>query len=182
MALAELGQWQRAEVTRRWQVLRPVVQDSVPLAAAARDAGVPQRSAQRWLARYRTGGLVALARTGRADRGARRLPPELVRLVEGLALQRPRPSTASIARWTGRAAPEHGWPDPSYSTVHSIVTGLDPQLLTLAHDGPGALRDRYELVYRRESERPNQIWQADHTELDLLVLDEARAPARPGPG
>jgi putative transposase len=68
---------------------------------------------------------------------------------------------------------------PAYSTVYSIVTALGPQLLTLAHDGPVALRDRYELVYRRQSERPNQIWQADHTELDLLVLDETGAPARP---
>ncbi len=65
--------------------------------------------------------------------------------MEGLALQRPRPSTASIARWAGRAALEHGWPVPSYSTVHAIVADLDPHLLTLAHDGPVALRDRYEL-------------------------------------
>lgn len=49
---------------RRWQVRRPVVQDGVRLAVAAREAGVPLRSAQRWLARYRAGGLAALARTG----------------------------------------------------------------------------------------------------------------------
>ena len=60
------------------------------------------------------------------------------------------------------------------------MTALDPQLLTLARDGAAALRDRYELVYRRQSEQPNQIWQADHTELDLLVLDETGAP--PGRG
>jgi putative transposase len=179
VALAELDERQRAEVTRRWQVLRPVVQDGVPLTVAARDAGVPLRSAQRWLGRYRTGGLAALARAGRSDRGRRRLPPELVRLVEGLALQRPRPSAASITRWVKRAAEEHDWPVPSYSTVYSIVTALDPQLSTLAHAGPAALRDRYELVYRRQSQRPNQIWQADHTELDLLVLDHAGRPARP---
>jgi len=68
---------------------------------------------------------------------------------------------------------------PSYSTVYGIVASLDPQLLTLAHDGPAALRDRYELVYRRQSERPNALWQADHTELDLLVVDANGAPARP---
>ena len=102
-----------------------------------------------------------------------------MRLVQGVALQRPRPSVASITRWTGRAALEHGWPVPSYSTVYSIVAALDPQLLTLAHHGPAALRDRYELVSRRQCERPNQIWQADHTELDLIVVDEAGRPARP---
>lgn len=51
--------------------------------------------------------------------------------------------------------------------------------MTLAHDGPTALRDRYELLYRRQSDRPNALWQADHTELDLLVLDADGTPARP---
>lgn len=40
-------------------------------------------------------------------------------------------------------------------------------------------RDRFELVYRREAEAPNAVWQADHTQLDVLVLDEKRHPARP---
>lgn len=60
-----------------------------------------------------------------------------------------------------------------------MVAALDPHLLTLAHEGPAGLRDRYELVYRRQAERPNVIWQADHTELDLLVLDSDGRPARP---
>lgn len=164
---------------RRWAVLRPHVEDGVLLAVSAREAGVPLRTAQRWLARYRADGLVGLARTTRADRGRRRVPAELVRLVEGLALTRPRPSVATIARRAARAATEHGWPVPSYSTVHAIVADLDPHLLTLAHDGPVALRDRYELVYRRQAEWPNMIWQADHTELDVLVIDANGAPARP---
>lgn len=100
-----------------------------------------------------------------------------MRLVEGLALRRPRPSVARVARQAALAAADHGWPAPSYSTVHAIVTDLDPHLVTLAHDGPTALRDRYELVYRRQSDRPNALWQADHTELDLLVLDAGPAVA-----
>lgn len=58
--LTELDEQQRAVVMWRWQVLRPVVQDGVRLTAAAREAGVPLRSAQRWLTRYRSGGLVGL--------------------------------------------------------------------------------------------------------------------------
>jgi len=177
--LSELDEQQRTVVMQRWQVLRPTVEDGVPLTVAAREAGVPLRSAQRWLTRYRNGGLAALARTTRSDQGNRRTPDELVALIEGLALRRPRPTIASITRWAQQAASAHGWPIPSYSTVYAIVTGLDPHLLTLAHDGSVALRDRYELVYRRQSELPNQIWQADHTELDLLVLDHAGAAARP---
>jgi len=40
---------------------------------------------------------------------------------------------ATVARQAALAAAEHGWPAPSYSTVHAIVTGLDPHLVTLAH-------------------------------------------------
>ncbi len=178
-SLAGLGQEQRALAEGRWQVLRPHVQDGVPLARVACDAQVPLRTAQRWLVRYRAGGLAALARPSRSDRGVRRTPQELVRLVEGLALRRPRPSVATVARQAALAAAENGWPAPSYSTVHAIVNGLDPQLVTLAHDGPTALRDRYELVHRRQSDRPNALWQADHTELDLLVLDADGTPAGP---
>lgn len=81
----------------RWSVLRPHVHDGVPLARATRDAGVALRTAQRWLGRYRTDGLAGLARAPRADRGLRRTQPELVALIEGLALRRPRPSVATIS-------------------------------------------------------------------------------------
>ncbi|MEV6432431.1 DDE-type integrase/transposase/recombinase [Nocardia sp. NPDC051463] len=63
----------------------------------------------------------------------------------------------------------------SYNTVRAIVTALDPAMLTLAYDGAVALRDTYELVYRRRAERPNAMWQVDHTQLDILVLDGGNA-------
>jgi putative transposase len=40
-------------------------------------------------------------------------------------------------------------------------------------------RERFELVYRREAAAPNEIWQADHTQLDILILDEQQRPLRP---
>lgn len=51
-------------------------------------------------------------------------------------------------------------------------------MLTLAHDGAVALRDTYELIYRRRAEHPNAMWQVDHTQLDILVL-HAGEPVRP---
>jgi len=177
--LAELGEAARAQAWARWQLLAPVIADGVPLARAAAAAEVPLRTAQRWLARYRTGGLVALARPTRADRGTRRTRQELVTLIEGLALSRPRSSLATITRRAARVAGAHGWDAPGYSSVRAIVAAIDPQLATLAHDGPTVWRDRYELALRRHADRPNDIWQADHTELDILVLDADGAPARP---
>jgi putative transposase len=63
----------------------------VSLARAASAAAVPLRTAERWLALYRRGGLAALAPAVRRDLGRRRFPDELVALIEGMALRRPAP-------------------------------------------------------------------------------------------
>jgi putative transposase len=127
----------------------------------------------------RRGGLAALAPTTRRDRGRRRFPDELVGLTGGMALRRPAPSIAHVHRQATTAAAARGWPIPSYGTVRAIVGALDHGMVTLAHEGPARYRERFELVYRREAERPNHTWQADHTPLDLLILDVAGRPARP---
>jgi putative transposase len=140
---------------------------------------VAQRTLQRWIAAYRAAGLDGLRPRPRGDRGQHRLPAELCQLIEGLALVRPRASIATITRRAGGAAQVNGWKQPSYSVVRRIVTGLDPALATLALDGPVAYRDRFELVWRRAADRPNEQWQADHTELDILVTDPGGRLARP---
>jgi putative transposase len=76
-------------------------------------------------------------------------------------------------------SPRRGWRAPSYGTVHAILSCLDPAMVTLALDGPVAYRDCYELIHRHRAAAPNALWQADHTLLDTLVLDESGKPARP---
>ena len=169
----------RAEAMRRFAVLRPHLEDDVPLARAARDADVPPRTAQRWLARYRQDGLAGLARAERADRGRRRLPENLIRVVEGMALAKPPPSAAAIHRRLADLAAERGWPVPAPRTVQAIAAGIDPAMRTLAHEGHAAYRDRYELIHRHRAERPNAVWQCDHTELDILVVGEKGKARRP---
>jgi putative transposase len=39
--------------------------------------------------------------------------------------------------------------------------------------------DGFELLHRREAARPNEVWQADHTLLDIVVTDEAGRTVRP---
>lgn len=163
----------------RFAVVRSHLQDGVALSAAAAQAGMSARTARRWLARYRSGGLAALARPSRSDRGRRRTPAVLVELIEGLALQRPAPPIAFTHRRVVDVAREHGWTAPSYAAVHAVLRALDPGLVVLAHDGPVRYRERFELVYRREASAPNEIWQADHTQLDILIIDEHGRAVRP---
>lgn len=177
--LVSLSEAQRHQAMTRFAVLRPHLEEDVPLARAARDVGVPIRTVQRWLTRFRRDGLAGLARRIRDDAGTHRLPPGLVMLIEGMRLKKPRSSAASIHRRAAKLAKAEGWPVPSYGTVHAILAQIDPAMVTLALDGSTAFRDRYELIHRHRAEAPNAIWQADHTMLDILILDEASKPVRP---
>jgi putative transposase len=178
-ALADLSESERDQAVARFRILQPFLDGQTSLTAIAREQAVTLRTLQRWVTRYRSDGLVGLARKGRTDRGQHRMDPELQRLIEGLALQPTRPSAAAIHRQIIDLAASHGWEVPSYSCVYAIVHHLDPAMVVLAHEGGKAYQDVYDLVYRREASRPNAIWQADHTLLNLWLLDQDGQPARP---
>ena len=163
----------------RMAVLGPHLFDGVPLSRAAQQAGVPLRTARRWLSAYRGAGSAGLVHATRSDLHGHRMPSELRDLVEGLALRRPPPRVAEVHRAASAAAVEQGWPVPSYEVVRRIIRRLDPGLLALAHHDGDVYRDGFELVLRRESAHPNDLWQADHTDLDVMVVDEAGKAVRP---
>ncbi len=178
-AAPPLGEDDRRQAMERFSLLRPHLEEGVPLASIARHLGLTARTMQRWLRQYRRHGLAGLAPKPRADVGRRRLPPDLQHLIEGLALRTPPPSVAAVHRRAAKVAAERGWPVPSYARVYDIVRHLDPGLVTLAHDGPKAYKEEFDLLYRHEASAPNAVWQADHTPLDLWVRDERGRPARP---
>ncbi len=163
----------------RFRILRPHLEEGVPLTRIAHDQGITPRTAQRWLRRYRAQGMAGLARQPRSDRGRRALPPDLVRLTEGLALRVPVQSIAAIHRQVVAVATERAWPAPTYGTVYGIVRRLHPGLLTLAHDGSKAYHERFDLLHRRDAGQPNAIWQADHTQLDVWVRDDRDRVIKP---
>ena len=39
--------------------------------------------------------------------------------------------------------------------------------------------ESFELIHRREADRSNSVWQADHTLLDIMLLREGGEPAKP---
>ena len=86
-----------------------------------------------------------------------------------MALRRPPPHAAEVHRAAVKVAAEQGWKAPSYTVVREVIAGLDCGLLALTHHDGSVYRDTYELVLRRESGHPNDLWQADHTELDVMV-------------
>lgn len=177
--LSCLSEEARSRALARFQVIRPFLEDGVPLTQLAREQGLVLRTARRWVGRYRREGLTGLARKEREDKDKRKLTPVLQQLIEGLALRKPRLSTATIHREVAKTAQKLGQEPPSYKVVHAVIGKLEPALLTLAHEGSKAYSASFDLVHRREADAPNAIWQADHTELDILVKDHDGTARRP---
>ncbi len=171
----------RTQALDRFQLLQPHLEDGVALSALARHHEVPLRTLQHWLQRYRQLGLAGLCRRRppRPSHPARRIAPQLVELIEGLALRTPPPSAAAVHRQVLTVAQQHGWAAPSYRTVYGIIRAIDPGLRTLAHEGAKVYQEAFDLLYRREATRSNEMWQADHCLLDIWLLDPTGKPRRP---
>lgn len=171
---------QRAQALERFTIIRLALEKQITQTEVARTHHLSLRTVQRWIKNYREQGLASLADAVRADKGtSRKLPQAAIHLIEGLALQTPPRSAASIHRQVEAIAREQGWKSPSYGRVRQIIKNLDSALVTMAHEGAAAYREEFDLLYRRESPRANAMWQADHTPLDVLLLDETGTPAKP---
>src|SRR3954447_23926174 len=88
--LTGLSEETRKLALDRFRLLRPHLEKSESLRSVALAAGIPYRTAHRWVSQYRQFGLAALARKARGDRGARRaVSPKITEAIEGLALRKP---------------------------------------------------------------------------------------------
>lgn len=162
----------------RYRALEPHLIDGVTLAELARAGVASKRTLQRWLRRYRVEGLSGLGRSPRSDRGKVHMPDHLIAFVRELTIKRPRPPISAIHRKVAALAIAEGRQAPSYSSVARIADSV-PESRIAAKNDPAIYRDHHELVHRREASASNEMWQADHTVLDILVLDDAGKPVRP---
>lgn len=179
-ALTTATEAQRTQALARFRLIRPFLEDGIPLTRIATEQQLSVRTLRRWVRHYRTQGFVGLARVSRKDRGQRRsIDPCLQQVIEGLALQRPRRTIASIQLEATRISQERNWRSPSYSTVKRIVGQINPSLTTLAHEGPKVYQERFDLIYRHQAHVPNEVWQSDHSLLPIFVLNEQGKPAKP---
>lgn len=165
---------------KRYRLLQPFLEQGVPLSRLAEEQKVSIRTLRRWINCYREGGLFGLIRQSRSDKGVRRaVNPQVQSCIEGLCLRKPLPSVAFIHRKLIDICKHEDLPVPSYSAVYDIVRKIDPSLITLAHEGTKAYKEAFDLIYRREAKAANQIWQADHTQLDCWVLDSNKKARKP---
>lgn len=86
-------------------------------------------------------------------------------------LKKPRRSVAAVHRQAVEAARRRGWPEPACHQVRRIVRRMDSAMLKLAHEGAKAYGQSYDLPRSGGAGGPNEIWQADHTLLDVWLME-----------
>lgn len=158
-SLAGLTEQARRLAMARYGVIRPFIEEGVPLEQIAGTQPTNARTLRRWVTRYRRDGLAGLARKERTDRGKPRiLNDEAQRLVEGLALRKPPLTVASIHRQVASWLAERGERPPSYGTVRNVIRDLPPSLVTLAHQGgrPKVLSPEMQSVAQALRDDPGQ--------------------------
>jgi putative transposase len=75
--LSSLSDIERSRALDRFEIIRPFLEDGVPLTRLARERQIVLRTARRWVARYRKNGLAGLVRKERNDKDERKLAPQL---------------------------------------------------------------------------------------------------------
>jgi len=103
--LNSISDAERALALSRFRILQPCLEDQVPLTQVAKQQGIPLRTAQRWLMRYRRHGLSGLCRKEHSGRGKCRISAELQQIIEGFALLKPPLSVATVHRRSLRRSP-----------------------------------------------------------------------------
>jgi transposase InsO family protein len=137
---------------QRYQAVLAVVQDGWKVVEVARRLGVTPQSVHNWIARYRQGGLAALAdRSHRPITCPHQIPPEVEAKICELRREHPGWGPRRIEHQLRRSGME---PVPSRSSIYRCLRRHG--LVELRRR-----RKRREEFRRWERERPMQLWQMD---------------------
>jgi putative transposase len=176
----ELTESQRQQALARYQLIAPYLKKEMTLTKLCQVNNLPLRTAKDWTRRYQNGGLAALARISRHDKGKPRgLSPELRQLIEGLYLKFPHLSVANIYRRIKDHQQSQQLPYPKYRAVCDWLTQLPQPIITLAHEGSKHYSQKFDLLCLHEASQPNELWQADHAKLDIEITNSKGKPQRP---
>lgn len=169
----------RQRAMDKYRVIAPYLNHEESLKNIAEESGIPKRTLYHWINQYRQSGLKGLVRKKRSDSGSFKVKENVQEEIKKLIFKYRKNSLTSIHRKICIICEIKNWEQPSYSQVYTISKSLSLQINELAHKGKKEYQNNYDLIYRRECHYSNEIWQADHTPLDILVLNEKGKPERP---
>lgn len=179
-ALSQIDEKGRDEAHRKYKILEPFLNKNIPLKIISKKSGVPVRTLNLWLRKYKDNGLKGLARKYRRDKGTPRIYDlDLQKRVEGLYLNNSKLSSASIHRLITEHCKQNSIKEPSYRLVCRIVKSIPDDITVLASQGSNAYQQKYDLLHIRSSKMPNGIWQADHVMMDINIFNDKNQLERP---
>jgi putative transposase len=174
--------FEKAKIVEPLRGLRVIPSDK--MIEACRAAGkllnkpegeVSHQTIRNWLEMLETKGIASLDRKARKDRGKTEISPRLERIIKGILLHPKRFSIAETYRRVERYAlhflklpPEQV---PSRKQVYFIWEHIPNEDKVLAFEGIVAYRRLFDQHVRFEAAHANAIWQGDHHQLDIIVID-----------
>ena len=180
VSIVNLTPEERDRAYQKYQLIEPYLNNNCSLKSISKKSNIPLRTLTSWVKKYKRDGLLTLARQSRKDKGMlRKLNQEMVKLTEALYLEYPASSCANIYRLLSSYCEKNKITVPSYRNICKIISLIPDDITTLSHFGSKAYKQKYDLLCIRESERPNQIWQADHVLMDIDVLNHTNNLQRP---
>ena len=120
----------------KYKIIKVHLEQGISLLQVSSTNSIPIRTLNNWVKSYRTNGFSGLERKQRSDFNTRKVVDEISqKMVEALALQKPKLSITTIHYKVSQHAKQRGKTPPAYGVIYDIVSKLDPSLLTLAHEG-----------------------------------------------
>ena len=179
LSLTSYSEEKRTEAMHKYDIIQPYLSGNQLLRFIANEKSIPYRTLQLWVEKYAKHGLKGLIRKKRADAGSLKVDQKVQEEVKHLLLSLKRNTITSVHRKICTICNENNWAPPSYDQVYAMSKNVSPSMKKLAHEGRKEYQNHYDLIHRREAHYPNEIWQADHTPLDIFVLNEKGELDRP---
>ncbi len=155
-----------------YRLIERHLNQGVPIRRVAEEAGMTERQFYRLLKSYRTRGFAGISRKARKDAGGRKVVTEVLQqLIEGLCLQRPKPSLSWVHKQVVQYCTKEGLKAPSYSVVWRIYEDIPSEQKVYAHEGEKAYKHEFGIIHRWSASAANEIWQCDHKQFAIYAKD-----------
>ena len=177
--LTSFSDHQRTDAMKKYKIIEPYLNKQETIKEISIKNKIPIRTLYRWVQKYEHDGLVGLIRKTRNDFEKIKVSEEVCKKIEEFVLRYKKISTKTLSRKITSYCKENKLDIPSYSQIYKLRKRIPKSLIQLAHEGEKIYKEKYDLIAIRETTRPNEIWQADHTLLDINLLDEKGNINRP---
>lgn len=177
--LTSFSDHQRTDAMKKYKIIEPYLNKQETIKEISIKNKIPIRTLYRWVQKYEHDGLVGLIRKTRNDFEKIKVSEEVCKKIEEFVLRYKKISTKTLSRKITSYCKENKLDIPSYSQIYKLRKRIPKSLIQLAHEGEKTYKEKYDLIAIRETTRPNEIWQADHTLLDINLLDEKGTINRP---